>query len=96
MTVEVGAILAAAGILCGIVFGFAGWKRQSKKDSYSEGGQHGAMQADIQYIKRRTDDTLFEVKETNRSVNALSERMTRCEESTKSAHKRIDTIEERK
>lgn len=52
------------------------------------------MQSDISYIKNRTDDVLLEQKDTNKSINALSERVTRVEESAKQAHKRIDKVEE--
>lgn len=93
MRIDIGTAIGIAGVLAAIVFGYLAWKRTAKRDSYIEGGNRGAMQADITYIKRRTDDTLLEAKETNKSLNALSERVTRVEESSKQAHKRIDSLE---
>jgi len=47
----------------------------------------------MEYIKHRIDDVLLEQKDTNKSVNALAERVSKVEESAKQAHKRIDRIE---
>ncbi|MEG1609533.1 MAG: hypothetical protein RR348_06655 [Clostridia bacterium] len=48
--------------------------------------------ADNQYIKRRIDDVLLEQRETNKTLDAHGERLTRVEESAKQAHKRIDEL----
>ncbi len=87
--------LVAAGAVSGIVFAYVGYLKGLKKDSYSAGTIRGTLETDIAYIKHRTDDVLLEQKDTNKSINALSERVTRVEESSKSAHKRIDLIEEK-
>lgn len=86
-------LIAAAGTVCGIVFGYVGYSKGAKKDSHRDGEQDGSLKADTQYIKRRIDDVLLEQKDTNKSINALAERVTRVEESAKQAHKRIDRIE---
>lgn len=87
--------LAVVGTISGIIFAYIGYLKGIKKDSYSAGTMRGTLETDIAYIKHRTDDVLLEQKDTNKSINALAERVTRVEESTKSAHKRIDTIEEK-
>lgn len=53
------------------------------------------MQMNISYITKQNDNLLFEQREANKNHNALAERVTRVEESAKSAHKRLDTIEEK-
>lgn len=88
-------LIVAAGSVSAIVFGYVGYSRGLKKDLYSAGTVRGALEADITYIKRRTDDVLLEQRDTNKSISTLTERVTRVEESSKSAHKRIDTIEEK-
>ena len=87
-------LLTAVGSISAVVFGYVGYWRGLKSDSYSAGSVKGTLESDINYIKKRTDDVLLEQKDTNRSINALSERVTRVEESSKSAHKRLDQIEE--
>lgn len=82
------------GAMSSIVFAYIGYLKGLKRDSYSEGTVRGTLETDIAYIKHRTDDVLLEQKDTNKSINALAERVTRVEESTKSAHRRIDRIDE--
>lgn len=87
------AIISVAGIICSIVFGYIGYKRGLEKSYQEMGKESGTLKTDMEYIKRRIDDILLEQKETNKSINALAERVTRLEESTKQAHKRIDALE---
>ena len=75
--------------LCSVAGFFLGRKKEVKQ----EGNNEGEMKADMEYLKRRSDDTLLEVKDINKSISNLSERVTRVEESAKQAHKRIDRIE---
>lgn len=81
--------------MVGVVVAILGYDRLRKKDCKDDGKDSGAVKADTEYIKRRVDDVLLEQKETNRSVASLSERVTRAEESIKSAWKRIEHIEGR-
>ena len=81
--------------MVGVVVAILGYDRLRKKDSKDDGRDAGAVKADTEYIKRRVDDMLLEQKETNRSVASLSERVTRVEESIRSAWKRIEHIEGR-
>ena len=53
-----------------------------------------SMQTNITYIMKQNDNLLYEQREANKNHNALADRVTRVEESTKSAHKRIDQMEE--
>lgn len=81
-----------AGTVCGIVFGYVGYRRGLKKDSTEAGKTSGVMLSDIGYIKAGVDDLKREQKDTNKNVGELAQRVTRVEESTKQAHKRIDEI----
>jgi hypothetical protein len=88
-------LVMVAGSISAVVFGYIGYSRGVKIDFYSAGTEKGTLETDIEYIKRRTDDVLLEQRDTNKSINVLAERVTRVEELTKSAHKRIDQIEEK-
>lgn len=90
------AVVGAIGACSSILFGYIGYQKGLKKDCKQEGVENGVLHADIEYIKRRSDDTLLEVKETNKGLNALAERVARVEESAKQAHKRIDGIIDKK
>ncbi len=91
MQVNLIAIITVAAALAGIIFGWLGYLRGVNKDSRDE----GELKSDTEYIKRRIDDVLLEQKDTNKSINVLAERITRVEESSKQAHKRIDGLEHR-
>jgi hypothetical protein len=47
------------------------------------------LSTDVEYIKHGVDDVRFELKDQVRRFDALPERVTRVEESTKQAHKRL-------
>ena len=91
--ISIFALIGVVGTISGVVFGYIGYKRGLQKDAYSEGIDNATLRSDTEYIKRRIDDVLLEQKDTNKSINALVERVTRVEESSKQAHKRIDQIE---
>lgn len=76
--------------LLGILLGLYGAKRSMKQDYRNEGSTEGSLKSDLMYIKKRTDDVLLEQKDTNRNLSLITERLVRVEESTKSAHKRLD------
>lgn len=86
-------IIAAVAAVCSIIFGGITLKRSVQKDCDATGRERGELKADTEYIKRRVDDVLLEQKDTNKSISILSERVTRVEESAKSAHRRIDLLE---
>ena len=92
MMIDFIAAVGIAGTLSGIFFAVVGYKKGLQKESLTNGRESGTLKADTEYIKRRIDDVLLEQKDTNKSINALSERVTRVEESTKQAHKRIDEM----
>lgn len=89
-------LIGAAGVISGILAAWAGYHRGVRREMKSDGQNDGELRSDIQYIKRRTDDVLLEQRDTNKSLNALSERVTRVEESAKQAHKRIDRLDDTK
>lgn len=47
------------------------------------------------YLKRGQDEMRLDVKELSRKQDEMSEKVVRLEESTKQAHKRLDTVERR-
>lgn len=91
-TFVISTICTIAGIAVTALFSYLAFHRNSKKDSQDEGENKGVMMSDIGYIKAGVDDLKREHRETAATVGRLSERITRVEESTKQAHKRIDEL----
>ena len=87
------ALLSVIGTLSGIYLGWSAKGREQAKELKATGGAQAKLQSDVEYIKRGVDDLHLEVKDQGRRFDELAERVTRVEESSKQAHKRIDRIE---
>lgn len=87
--------LAITATISGIVLGWLGRARSMKQDAAREASEGATIKSGMEYIKRGVDEVRLELKDQGRRFDALSERVTRVEESTKQAHKRIDRIEGR-
>jgi hypothetical protein len=92
---------ATVGVICSIVFGALGFiisyialNHDRKKDDVEEGQSKGVIASDVGYIKAGVDDLKREGRETRALVGELTQRVTRCEESCKQAHHRIDELHE--
>lgn len=91
--VEIGTILTIIGMMISFVFSYLVFWKNSKNENKKDGENKGTITSDIGYIKAGIDDLKKEQKETREGMLGFSERLTRCEESTKQAHKRIDCVE---
>lgn len=85
-------IFTALGIAVTLIFSYIGFKRAEKKDNKEEGESMGVIMSELGYIKSSTDDIKRENRETAARIGGLSERITRCEESCKQAHRRINEL----
>lgn len=86
----------SVGLICsvvGAIVGFLGFIRFYKKDTQEEASCNTKLGIDMEYIKRGVDDIRLDIKAQDRKISGLSERLVRVEESTKSAHHRIDGLE---
>lgn len=89
MNVELGVIATVASI----VFAYLGYRKGVKDECRKEGVDSGSLRTDLKYIRERTDDVYLEQKDIKRSFTDFSERLVRVEESSKQAHKRLDSME---
>lgn len=91
-TATISILCTIAGIILTAFFSYLAFHRNTKKDSEDAGENKGVMMSDIGYIKAGVDDLKREQREQAAMVGHLSERITRCEESCKQAHHRIDEL----
>ena len=87
-------IISLCGVICAFYFGWSTKSRTVKQDIVKEANTDGALQMDVTYIKRGIDDIRVDLRMQGQRVDGLSERVTRMEESSKQAHKRLDRLEE--
>ncbi len=85
-----GGILGAVGVVASIILGTIAYRRAHKQDIASDASVEATLKVDINYIKDGIDDIKREQHHMADNLSLLSERVTRVEESVKSAHKRLD------
>ncbi len=91
---EINILITCLAAICGTVFGYLTLQSRVRGESKQSGIEDGQLRADIDYIKRRSDDTLIELRGLNQTVNNHADRLARVEESAKQAHLRINEIRE--
>jgi peptidoglycan hydrolase CwlO-like protein len=87
------AYVGVVGTICSIIFGYIGYRKGLQKESTESGKSSGALMSDIGYIKAGIDDLKRKQESAETRHYALAERVTKVEESSKQAHKRIDRLE---
>ncbi|EJR71342.1 hypothetical protein [Bacillus cereus] len=89
MTIEIGVLIAIASAL----IGYFSYSLNRSKEIKSDGQQGAEMKAKLEYISKGVDDIRIDQKASERQMVSFGERITRVEESTKQAHKRLDNLE---
>jgi hypothetical protein len=96
----IGGVIGVIGTSAAIVFGTSSHRRSKRQDEAAKENavkQEATMDVgtklDIEYIKRGVDDIKIEQRGMREDMNDMKERITRCEESCKSAHHRLDGLE---
>lgn len=86
---QIGVLIAALSLLVS----YLAFSLNKQKETKTESRQDAKIQAQLDYIGKGVDDIRIDLKANERQIGALSERVTRVEESTKQAHKRLDNVE---
>ena len=89
MNIEITLLIAVIGCLIGV----AGFIKGTRKDGKTDGQELASIKGNLDYIARGIDDIRLEQKDQARKIDNQNERLIRAEESTKSAHRRIDKLE---
>ncbi|MEI4618490.1 hypothetical protein [Bacillus cereus] len=89
MTIEIGVLIA----LLSLAISYFCYALNKSKSIKADGQQSAEVKAELGYIRKGVDDIRIDLKASEKQMVALGERVTRVEESTKQAHKRLDTIE---
>ena len=87
------ALLSVAGCVCAILFGARNSRRADDKQLRDDTLSLARIEGKLDSANRGIEDMRVEVRTHVNQIAELGTRITRCEESCKSAHHRIDTIE---
>lgn len=85
-------IISLVVAVAALMFTAMSFKRNEHKDTANSATEQATMTADIRYIRSSVDDIKLENKAIQRDLVDIRERVVAVEQSTKSAHNRIDEI----
>ena len=86
--------IGLACTLFGAVLSFLAFQRNKGHDIRADTKEEAETKTKLDYIATAVDEIRLDNKARDREVTELKERVIRNEESVKSAHKRIDGLEE--
>ncbi|HDR8493696.1 MULTISPECIES: hypothetical protein [Bacillus cereus group] len=89
MNIEIGVLIAVLSL----AISYFAYSLNRTKSIKSDGQQSAEMKAELGYIRKGVDDIRIDLKASEKQMIALGERVTRVEESSKQAHKRLDNLE---
>lgn len=93
MQVELVVLISITSTIVGVVIGLITLNRNKGKDIKKDAETQAQVNVKLNHIIKGVDDVKLDIKSTDRQINQLTEQLIRVDESTKSAHKRIDKIE---
>lgn len=80
----------------GVLITYLTLRKNSDGNLKADAEKDGELKTRLDYIGKGVDDIRLDIRAQDRTLSTIAERVIRVEESTKSAHRRIDTIEENK
>lgn len=86
--------IALVCTVVGAIISYATFQRNRGRDIRADTREEADTKAKLDYISKGVDDIRIDIKAQQRDIQELKERVVRNEESVKSAHKRIDGLEE--
>ena len=96
MNISLGTLITIIGLLCtlvGIIVGVLTFNRNRDKDVKGEASRNAVIETKLDNISQSVNSMALDLKASEQRWNSLSQDVARIDESTKSAHKRIDTLE---
>lgn len=88
--VSLTAVSTVVGIGIGVLGAVRTGKKELKEDTTQNVTQNVRIETKLDLISNGVDLIRIDFKEQGRKIDDINERLARCEESTKSSHKRID------
>lgn len=90
MTIEIALIISAVSLGFGIYQGVSNLRRNDRQDNRAEATQITAVIVKLETIGEGVNEIKVDMRNIKNEINDIRERLTKVEESTKSAHHRLD------
>jgi len=88
--ISITAVSTIIGIGIGVLGSVRAGKKDIKEDITQSVTQNVKLETKLDNIAWGVDSIRIDMKEHGRKIDDINDRLARCEESTKSSHKRID------
>ena len=85
-------IISLSVAVCALIFTALSFRRTSNQDTSATATERATMTADIRYIRSSIDDIKLDNKSIQKDIGDLKTKVVEIEQSTKSAHKRLDDL----
>lgn len=95
MSIEITILVSIVSVAFAVYFGLKNIKRNDTSDVERKAAETATINVKLDQIGRDVQDIKYDITLTKKEVQKLTERVVAVEESTKSAHKRIDDYEEK-
>lgn len=89
----IASIFTSIGVIVAIIVASSNNKKDTKTEVATNTENETHIKVDLEYMKRGIDDIKEIQREIRSEVTTLNTKIIRVEESVKSAHKRIDSLE---
>ena len=89
---QIETIIALFISACALVFTALSFRRNTNQDNSATATERATMTADIRYIRSSIDDIKLDNKAIQKDIGDLKTKVVEIEQSTKSAHKRLDDL----
>lgn len=86
-------LIGVIGTLAGFLISYFSFQRTRDKDLKSDAKEDGVIKTKLDSIGKGVDDIRIDLKANEKQLIRMGEQLVRVDESTKSAHKRIDKLE---
>jgi len=99
MSVELGILLTISSLIVGILgYQLNKQKHQTKQQESlkNDASRDAVIETKLDNISNGVDNIRIDLRTNEKEVNKISQRVTRLEESSKQAHKRIDSLDPNK
>lgn len=93
MTIEITILVSIVSVAFAIYFGLKSNRRSDVKDIEDRATRNAEINFKLDTISSNVNDIKYDISVTRKKVDEIDKRLVIVEQSTKSAHHRIDRIE---
>lgn len=93
MTIEITILISVVSVAFAVYFGLKSARRADIKDIEERTAQNTTINIKLDSISNTVNDIKYDISETKKKVDEIDRRLIVVEQSTKSAHHRLDNME---